>query len=423
MITDKSQIFLCIACVILTLFITCIAPEVEAGDVQDPLLLEVVSGYQRSANLTPSRISFQATDDVLVRVDGTEKEHRESSNVIFKKDGPRIETITGYNFYDSHGNIVDSRSSNIHSVFDRQYLSFQSLPVAPQLGFITVQNNSESGTQRAEWGLGEGRALDGYLSANTISFNEIIKNSDLRLLEQQEEIEGNLSYAIEAQTLYGEHKFWLDPTVGYLPRRVEVHKEKGDLLFNGPLSDFTIENDDNQRIALARYDVIIDSIKYLKIGEVNYPTQARIITKMTYSDGRIIERERHHKRLNIDVDPNFDLLVDFRIFAPEGTRVYHENYPSILYEWRGNKIIPLVDEQALDDIEKIVGDIVQGNSIAQNGESQSAPSDAEPEEVSSSPLPIIRISTSKIFFFSGVVSFVLMATAIFLYRRSRIPSI
>ncbi len=52
----------------------------------------------------------------------------------------------------------------------------------------------------------------------------------LELLPGTEKIDGFETYLLKSRGKFGEHKVWLDPASGALPRRIEVHKLPGDLL-------------------------------------------------------------------------------------------------------------------------------------------------------------------------------------------------
>jgi hypothetical protein len=51
----------------------------------------------------------------------------------------------------------------------------------------------------------------------------------LELLPQTEMVGGVPTYVLKSRGKFGEHKMWLDPASGGLPRRIEVHKLPGDL--------------------------------------------------------------------------------------------------------------------------------------------------------------------------------------------------
>jgi hypothetical protein len=55
------------------------------------------------------------------------------------------------------------------------------------------------------------------------------EDTTLELLPETEVVSGVETIVLKSRGRYGEHKVWLDPARGGLPRRIEYHKQNGDL--------------------------------------------------------------------------------------------------------------------------------------------------------------------------------------------------
>jgi len=67
--------------------------------------------------------------------------------------------------------------------------------------------------------------------------------------------------------------------------------------------------------------------------------------------------KQHHKRTNIDLNPDFEAIGAFVPDFPEGTRVYLEDAPGIRYIWQNGKLVPHVDQSFLDVLDNEIEQI------------------------------------------------------------------
>ena len=179
------------------------------------------------------------------------------------------------------------------------------------------------------------------------------ESGSLERLPESEVVDGVETWVLTSRGKYGEHRVWLDPASGGLPRRMEVHKHPGNLLDEEQLGTKLVSNVESQPDPRGRTQVFgsrprsefssrIDKIQIEDRAGVFVITGFEEDSNTTYVDGKNSKGKKEHK-FRVAVAPN-DFPEDafqLQIAIPNGTRVLvTENGRPIdtKFEWVDGKI-------------------------------------------------------------------------------------
>jgi hypothetical protein len=161
--------------------------------------------------------------------------------------------------------------------------------------------------------------------------------ASLELLPQTEIVAGVETYVLKSSGKYGEHQLWLDLASGGLPRRIEIHKQAGNLfndeqLGTSPAPDTEARPDASRPLALParrEYSSRIDKIQIEKREGAFVITGFEDEFSITYATGKVLERRSEFKAGVVDINPEFpENAFRFDVAIPNGTRVsVVENFP------------------------------------------------------------------------------------------------
>ena len=202
-------------------------------------------------------------------------------------------------------------------------------------------------------GLCEG-ALTGYIDGDAIKpLWEVLEGeSDLRLRDEMEVIDGHKTYVLESKTNHGHYTLWIDPNSGFNLRRCIVHRSGNDIYNNQPLplppispslptlSDVPLR----PQLPVVEHTVKVDSIKIENIDGIFIPVEVTVTLNRKYSNGEKIAHIWSHKRFDIDLDPDFSKIEGAFVFnVPNGTRVRNRDIPGggVPQVWQNGEIIPV----------------------------------------------------------------------------------
>jgi len=154
------------------------------------------------------------------------------------------------------------------------------------------------------------------------------KARSISLRDKTDTIGGLECYVIEANTKRGKYKVWIDPAHGYNIARVEVQRNKRNLIhYMEPLK--------------AKMSFSLKNVRFEKIDDVWVPMEADI--QQIENNGSKITRW-HHKRIEFVLNPDHGALKSFvPDDIPDGTKVKLTG-DSKKYEWRKGKPVAVDDE-------------------------------------------------------------------------------
>jgi len=229
--------------------------------------------------------------------------------------------------------------------------------------------------------MGSGRALDGYLANDSIQCTRLLEQSaSLSVARKTEEVDGFPCYVLSAITDHGHYTLWLDPSHGYLPRRVSVKKRSDDVFDDKPLTTIS---------RLSEVDFSMENVEIERKGQFFVPVSCDITEVWRGEDGSVVQTARaRHKRTSVDLSPDFESLRAFEPDIPDGTRVSHQDFVEygMTFEWQAGHVVPSFDDLDLEGMDLIAGELKASGELAQvaplprrEGDGQSASEDTGEE--------------------------------------------
>ncbi|MHC4397410.1 MAG: hypothetical protein ACYS1A_17355 [Planctomycetota bacterium] len=194
-----------------------------------------------------------------------------------------------------------------------------------------------------------GAALLGFSFGDDEKIDTVLRKADIINVENElEPVGGSLCYVINATTPYGKYKVWIDPEHGYNIARMKVQKDTGDLMLGRSLS------------GKAKFSGFVENIRFAKVDDVWVPVEANIKTDRTYRNGTFNRSDRHHKRTEVNINPDFESLG---FFAPDdienGAEVLVLDVAGISYTWQDGKLISNIDEYVISQLDTMANEIMR----------------------------------------------------------------
>ncbi|MHC4739884.1 MAG: hypothetical protein ACYS9Y_13340 [Planctomycetota bacterium] len=187
------------------------------------------------------------------------------------------------------------------------------------------------------------------------------KEKDVSLSNRKELVGEYLCQVISAQTPHGDYKLWVDSDQGYYIRRAEITVDEDDLAWGEPLSQRSIGHPPKT------YSKIEMEIKDIAIQEIDgyfIPIKGTFVSKVFYTDGTVEHVKKQVERTNIQWNPDFDAMGAFMMDIPDGTRVQYDEFPGIKYEWLNGKLISVVDELVIEELDKVTEQLMAEGTSA-----------------------------------------------------------
>ena len=146
----------------------------------------------------------------------------------------------------------------------------------------------------------------------------------------------------------GLYEIDLDPANAFLPSRIEITKQNGDLFYGKAVSDTT--GTDEMRFLpdsqLIQFHLLLDHVHIVALDNHPVIDSASMIEKRKYADGSLVTYTHDLHRTDIHLNPQFK-DSDFNLPVPEGTRVsvISRRTRDPLLELRNNKVVRSKDGQ------------------------------------------------------------------------------
>jgi hypothetical protein len=172
--------------------------------------------------------------------------------------------------------------------------------------------------------------LDGYIGfTGDSNITEHLLNEETAVIAGNETIDNHKCILISAQTPYGNFRLWLDPSAGYLFRKIENHKRQKDK--GKPRSDDAFSD-----VVFILDDIVIEQIQ----GKFVI-TQGCLRWEGTDPLGRIGGEQYFVTRSQIELNPSFN-SNSFAINLPEGIDIINldDKDSGVAYVWDGKKAVP-----------------------------------------------------------------------------------
>lgn len=267
------------------------------------------------------------------------------------------------------GSVISSEESKTDVViWDGQTRSQVSCGSFPTLVMLSKSDPEERRINDTVVAYG-GACLDGFFWGDLQSIDVILKNaSKIDVRSQMENVNGVECYVIDAITDNGKYAVWITPEHGYNIAKAEVHKSNNDKYFGAPLN-YEVPIPEGMTFSKMQQagkikDVFffLDSVNFREVNGVWIPDEAISRTITNYEDQETIYK-KHYKRTQIDLDPDFKAIGAFIPDIPEGANVHLREAPGIRYIWEKGKLVPRIDEDALDQITRITDDFLSAKEL------------------------------------------------------------
>jgi len=312
---------------------------------------EAVSWNQRVSMRVHTKIDSTSTDKNY-------RVYHQEMNLIHRRDGNRVEWLVSKNSFEDEKHEVPKSSEELVLVSNGKSLIVGNKKVgrdAVYVGSIRRQNYENA----LRLSLGDyyyggflsGVGVVGQLEPNLGDF--ISRYDTLRVIGKVN-INKTACYIVEARTEHGTIKVWIAPEKGYNALKVNWVIHDNDFLSDGLyLRDSSF----------VEWSVVIDSIEVQKIDGIFVPVSGRFIKANKSKEGVEKTVRVKVKQSEIDLNPDFEALGAFGLPLPDGSRIYDHDYPGIGYEVIGGKLVPNVDEYAVEQIDKITEELMAEGQV------------------------------------------------------------
>jgi len=301
-----------------------------------PTKEDLISLYEKSLGL-PDRASFTAESNINV-IEGMEERPNIFRHFTFCRDGMRRATNGFERITLKSGQVAEV--TNTTRILDKRSVLVTSRNNQPVLVYVDSEKERKKGENACIGSLGAGAITYGLQPGDDNTLPNLLRaNSILKVRDNTEEVDGHLTYVLEAQGKYGKIMLWLDPNAGYNPRRVTVYKSGEDLLYGKPLSSVRSNKPEVAGKQLKDYSVVVDSVKIEDINGVFIMTAGNMTVTQIYTDGYRITSACDFRFSNINLNPDFNALKAFEINVPDGTPVTDVDFPGGSFEVRQGKIV------------------------------------------------------------------------------------
>ncbi len=229
-------------------------------------------------------------------------------------------------------------------------INFPQFTQGKRIGFVCV--DAKPPTEMASMFNGSPLML-GQFPGDGQSFSVIMRRAvAVSLRPGTEEIDGVKCHIVEAATSSGSYAVWLSPERGYNVVRAEVQRQADDLYYGMPVKDTYPQTRPAALPADARWErhpqlasvsFLLSGVKFDQIGGAWTPKEATWEIVQRDAQGGTELDVIHFRVEHISLDPDFAAMGAFVPDVPDGTKVFVEGQPTILYVWRGGK--PVVDAE------------------------------------------------------------------------------
>lgn len=246
-----------------------------------------------------------------------------------------------------------------------------------------------------------GSRLDGFFTGDLKTVSSIFHEAGQTVLyDEKEYINGIPCYVLEATSNYGKHKIWLDPEHGYNICQAEVIKTK-DNMFNGEPVSKPYPNwsklgikqlEGKPPLPTSQRVEILFTMRNVKFQDINgiwTPISADWEKKITHENGRTRTQMFNHKRIDIELSPDFDAAQAFVPNIRNGTRVLlidGEN-PIIPLHWIDGRVEHDIDEVVLESVDATIDEIL-GETLKENNVQSSELEQVSSEKTDRTGVPI-----------------------------------
>ena len=233
----------------------------------------------------------------------------------------------------------------------KNFYHYTGIRTAPDQARLIIDREKDEGRNKTKLSRGSSSnyAL-GYFYGDDDRIDTVLKDAKTIQVRDRLERAGNSAcYVIDAVTERGKYTLWIDPQHGYNIARATVEKGQGDLCYNPPL---LVEGEFRH--------AHLDNVRFRQIDGVWIPVEADYRVEVGSPGSGAFWSETHYKATEVILNPDHDALGSFvPDDIPNGVRVYVKGSMGIKYTWQDGKLIPDVDEEVIEQLDKITDEIIK----------------------------------------------------------------
>lgn len=288
----------------------------------------------------------------------------------FRTDGDRVDYRAHIWKPDTKDNLTPTENASYRSfIWDSKSFFEHRRSIADTgISFIT-DNDSKKQNQVSV--IYHGAPLMGIFFGDDQRIDHILqKASTISLRDKTENVAGSDCYIIDAETQHGSYTVWIDPKHGYNIAKAKLEKDEFDIAWNGKTINELDPQNANAPIKnrrgfgkRTRLSFSLQKVHFKKVGDLWAPMETDYQYKKFYEDGRVVTVTNHHKRTEINLNPDFTAVGAFISDIPDGTSVYLESAPGIKYIMQEGKPVPDVDKYMSGEIDRITDEIMAEDKV------------------------------------------------------------
>lgn len=358
----RRRIILISTAIVLVCAIDCAAIHAAAGSEAATLLPDkIIAEYAKTIEAL-SRVHLKTTMETFAKGGFFQNEtHSGSVSAEFWRDGDRAKIIR-----QAWTTNVRKGEATEHKQ-EEEYL-FNSSMI--QVRFFPRQTSDGSGAtvlarlvpekhgtkEIFNFEQGEAILYGLLLGDGSTSLIDIFSSSDSRMSKSSEMLGDYTTILLRVKSKFGTHSLWLDPNIGFLPRKIESEKSGRDLLIDEPVESIQWAKEDGGRFpnSLLRAVVVtVDGIRTRKVGERDVIVGYERTRRYSFANGETHIYRDEFDASTFEVNPEFDDDV-FQLSSKiaDGTRVTVFDDRNIVYEWRDGEIRKVIDEETVQQFGK-----------------------------------------------------------------------
>ena len=322
----------------------------------------------------------------------------------FRTDGTRVDYRANLWHLDAKDDPIPIENANYRSFIWDSKSFFEYRRSSKDPGIVFIANNDRKKLNQVSV-IYQGAPLMGIFFGDDQRVDSILQKANtISLREKTEQVSESECYVIEAVTQHGEYTVWIDPEHGYNIARAKLEKDKRDIAWNGktineldpinPDAPTNIRRGFGKKVGLS---FSLQKVRFEKIGDIWVPMEADYEYEKTYEDGRVVIVTNHHKRTEINLNPDFTAV---RAFIPDilnGAKAYIEGVTSIGYRWIDGKLVPDVDDAVIAEIDKMAEEIMAEGKVPPSLATAQKPEHAPNEpNITIDTQPKVEVNISEI---------------------------
>ncbi len=262
------------------------------------------------------------------------QQHDTTRDSWYLKDGKWTKSAEHRGIWDGSRYTLRERKMPSYTEFGDFYVVYTNKPHTVEWGMRTY---SLAGTTRDE------------------HFAKLLLESEtLRLRPEMEHVDECACYVVEGDTPSYYHTVWIDPQNGYLHRKIICEGYQKNLPYEGSW--------------IVKSGIEVTDVKIEYFEGIPVVTEAKRHFFNERTDGNTLDATCHEKMSNVVWNPDFESMGAFKMDkVPDGTRVIYKvndlHKTGVNFHWQGGRIVPDVDEEVIEQIDKITEELMSKGEV------------------------------------------------------------